>query len=943
MIDISAEALSGAASGLKARALPDGWADGLASGLGGFLNHFTDRTRLLSLQLDAGMPAGTLTSSALLVGRLRGTEQLSECYAFEVECYSADATIRPEQLLGRRVSVALHGGVSHGSDGVTGALTSGLSGSLSGGLPSLSGISTDKVSRWFNGVIQRVVPRQSDGGMARIDLTVVPHFALLGIGRVARTYQELSVPDILDAELSRWQAALPDLQWRFDLSATYPVRSYTVFHRETALAACQRLAAEEGIGFYFEHLAPSGEQVGLQTLVFFDAVGALPANAQNEQRFHRASALERSDAIDRWQTERSVVPGSVALQAWEYKSVASLTADLPSQLVGSADDNPAANLTSALADYAPQTQNYGSGSDDLDRYARLRLEALEAHAAPANGAGSVRSAQPGTAFSLTNHHAFTDTAGEGANRFVFVKVEHDARNNLPADLLKGIQSNAPSTDEPHEAGYRNQFVATSANQPWRPAFDHTRHAKPPSPGPQPAIVVGPPGVEIHTDELGRIQVQFPWDADGLSTCWLRVVTPIAGAGWGHIHLPRVGQEVLVDFVQNDIDRPVVIGSLFNGTHTPPRFSDAGAYPANRALSGYRSSEVGGTGYGELLFDDSTGQTKTKLSSELGKTQLNQGWIGHPRFEGESHLRGTGFELRTDLTGAIRAAQGLLLSADARPQATGATLDRQELIGQLEVALSLARKLAELSTTHEAGGTDTQAQADLLQAIQGWTKAPQADAPNAAVIAASAPAGIALASGQSVTASAGTNIDLAAAQDANVSTGRKLMLRAAQGLSAFAHKAGMQLIAAAGKLSLQAHADGIEIGAAKRLHQYSLDSVLIEAPKILLKTAGAQLALDESGITLSASGAVQGHAASFNFSGGGGGGISLPGMPASSMGTDERYVVRQRGSGRPKPNQNYRIELTDGRVITGQTDEQGRTSLMADEATRIAKITLLNPS
>ena len=131
------------------------------------------------------------------------------------------------------------------------------------------------------------------------------------------------------------------------------------------------------------------------------------------------------------------------------------------------------------------------------------------------------------------------------------------------------------------------------------------------------------------------------------------------------------------------------------------------------------------------------------------------------------------------------------------------------------------------------------------------------------------------------------------QDANLSAGRKIVMRAAQGIAAFAHQAGIKLIAAAGQLQLMAHRDGIDIGAAKRLHQYSLDSILIEAPRILLKTAGAQIALDESGITLSATGQVQGKAAGFNFGGGGGGGIDLPGMPASSMRTNERVAFAGR--------------------------------------------------
>jgi type VI secretion system secreted protein VgrG len=724
-----------------------------------FLRSFTDSNRILSLHLDPGSPS----SETLLVARLKGREALSECYAFEVELRTADATIDVSELLGRNTGVALH-------------------------------CNTDD-ARWFNGVVSRVASRGANGGHARFDVTIQPHFALLGVGRVARTWQDLSVPEILDAELSRWQAAIPELQWRLDLCATYPKRSYTVFHNESALAACERLAAEEGIGYYFEHLPVEGSRVGLQRLVFFDDVVQLQDNVQPTIRFHRADVTEAEAVIDQWEPEQAVAPGEASLQAWEYKAVANLAIELPT--IGSV--GPAARFAQALQDYQPLAQYYGSGNGDLERYARLRLEAFEAHAAEVSGAGNVPSVLPGTRFSLTEHYA----VGAGRDRFIFTSIAHDARNNL-SDKLK-IGSEADSI----EPGYRNEFVVVRADLPWRPMYDSARHARPTAPGPQPAIVVGPEGKEVHTDELSRIQVRFPWDPEGRNTCWLRVVTPVAGSGWGSQYIPRVGQEVLVGFLQNDIDRPIVIGCVYDGTHKPPRFSDAGSLPANAALSGFKSQEFRGAGYGELLFDDSTGQIKTKLSSEFGKTQLNQGWIGHARSEGKSDYRGQGFELRTDLAGAVRAAQGLLLTADARANAKGNTLDRQELIGALDTALAVAKQLAELATTHDAGGTDTASQAELTELIRDWEDA-RAGVP---VIAGSAPAGVAWSSPKSINASAGTNLDFVAVQDANVSTGRRLFLRAAQGLSAFAHKAGMNLISAAGKLQLQAHSDGIEIGAA----------------------------------------------------------------------------------------------------------------------------------
>jgi len=247
------------------------------SQIAAILRAYTDDTRLLALRLDEGSPPG----QALVVQRLRGREALSECGAFELECLALEAGIEAKALLGRRAGVRLRG--------------------AAGG------------ARWFNGVVTGVAPRAADGGRRRYELTVRPALALLGIPRTTWLHQERSVPAILDAELARWQAKIPDLQWRFELRARYPVRSYTALYAETPLAFIERLCAEEGIGYRFEHLAPEGARVGDTRIVFFDDTPSLPMNAQAVTRFHRADLTEADDTIDRWEGERAIVPGAVAL------------------------------------------------------------------------------------------------------------------------------------------------------------------------------------------------------------------------------------------------------------------------------------------------------------------------------------------------------------------------------------------------------------------------------------------------------------------------------------------------------------------------------------------------------------------------------------------------------------------------------------------------------
>ncbi|WP_043581332.1 type VI secretion system Vgr family protein, partial [Chromobacterium subtsugae] len=215
--------------------------------------------------------------------------------------------------------------------------------------------------------------------------------------------------------------------------------------------------------------------------------------------------------------------------------------------------------------------------------------------------------------------------------------------NLPSELTQQLRALAPSllADSDSQAvPFASQIQAQRRGIPLTPAYAGTAAAKPTSLGVQTATVVGPAGEEVHTDAQGRIKVQFHWQRpdehptigaglDDKSSCWLRVAMPSAGAGWGHQFIPRIGQEVLVDFIEGDIDRPVITGVLYNGSHPTPDFSGAGSLPANKTLSGIKSKEHQGGNYNELLFDDTPGEVRAKLSSEAGKTQLNQGYLAHP--------------------------------------------------------------------------------------------------------------------------------------------------------------------------------------------------------------------------------------------------------------------------------------------------------------------------
>ncbi|WP_258186956.1 DUF2345 domain-containing protein, partial [Chromobacterium haemolyticum] len=363
-------------------------------------------------------------------------------------------------------------------------------------------------------------------------------------------------------------------------------------------------------------------------------------------------------------------------------------------------------------------------------------------------------------------------------------------------------------------------------------------------------------------------------------------------------IPRIGQEVLVDFIEGDIDRPVITGVLYNGSHPTPDFSGAGALPANKTLSGIKSKEHQGGQYNELLFDDTPGEVRAKLSSEPGKTQLNQGFLIHPRSNGKAEARGDGFELRTDSHGAIRAGHGLLLSTEAQNGAGGKQLAREQAQSQLDAALGLSQSLGETATGQQADTMETgpeeigpdnakaakkteghlQHQAAALKAWEAGSntdkdgKTAKDQAGQQPLIVLSAPAGIASLSQQSQTVAAGTNLDLVAQRDTNQTSGRRWLHNVGQHISLFVagvkDKIALKLIAAKGKIQVQAQSDSIEVTADKDVKITAIKGQQLWNGKkeILLTSGGAYVRIKDGKIELHAPGTVSFKGANHDWSG-----------------------------------------------------------------------------
>ena len=916
--------------------------DNLSDLLSSYASAFVQESRLLELRvLGVG-------SEELLPVEAKGEESVSGDYRVEVGCLSPDTHLELKQLIGRIAELNL--------------------------------LLADGGHKTISGLIAEARHEGADGGFSRFVLVIVPGLALLTHRTNSRVFQDQSVPEIIDTLLAEhrdaggpWAAAC---RWQNRLAKDYPQRSYCLQYRESDHDFIRRLLAEEGIATRYEFQEEDSssqrqdDATPLHTLVLFDDPYE-PTPAQQEKvRFHRADASEEADSLTAWDTARRLRSGKSQLLAWDYKPVTPLQADAP----GTTDQGEqGGQVESQLEAYDPQAHYYGADNDDLSRYTQLRQDSRDRAAKDYQGQSSVRGLTAGQWFQLEDHprHEGED---DDSRRFLVRHLNWHAKNNLPGDLTDGLPgllasaagqtaSDAGATgDQP----YRNTFTAVRRDTPIAP--DYAPYQKPTSKGPQTATVVGPQGEEIHTDDLGRIKIQFHWTReqdhpaggaalDDRSSCWIRVAVPWGGANWGHQYLPRIGQEVLVEFLEGDIDRPVVMAGLYNGSHRPPTYSGAGSLPANRTLAGIKSKEYKGNGYNELLFDDSTGELRAKLSSEHGKTQHNQGYLIHPRTEGKGQPRGEGFEQRTDKAGALRAAQGLLLSTEAKAGASGKQLDREGAQGQLDAAFALAQSLADSAAHQNADKTETgKARQDaegkakakgtqwhLKQALAAWEKGSNTDpehkggskeqpdeAGQQPILVASAMAGIGITTPQSATFATGQNFDQVSARDTNQSTARRWIHNVGQSISLFVQgvkdKTAIKLYAARGKVEVQAQSDSIEITGDDSLTVISSDDRIFANAKehITFACGGAYIKIAGGNIDIHCPATASFKAGDYKIEG--------PTSLSRAMNTwpqgnfDEELVLRWPFDNQPVKNRRFEILRDDGSKIRGKTDGEGKAGL-----------------
>jgi len=449
-------------------------------------------------------------------------------------------------------------------------------------------------------------------GMGHFMAQVRPFLWFLTRGQDCRIFQEKSTPEIIKEVLSDYGFG-SDIDDK--LTETYPKRTYCVQYRESDYDFLCRLMQEEGIYFYFV------EDNRKEKLILADGIGAhqpTPGGPTFSFKFRETAGYRRKeDHIFDWNAVEGQTPGKVTLDDFDFSRP---NADL--KQAKSIEKGTHSHKNHEIYDYpghlrqngmdSPQDADMSQIDEAAERKTRVRMEARAVEHVRWRGAGNVRNMANGQTFKLKDHPRVRDET-----EFLIVAATHklqvesdyedeETRNQMLDERLE--------TDESNQDAYRCLFEVIPKNEPFRAPI---ATPWPEIPGIHTAIVTGPSGEEIYTDDYGRIKVQFHWDRDGENnentTCWVRCVMPWTGKNWGIISIPRIGQEVVIHFEEGNPDRPVCTGMLYNADTMPPY-----TLPDNMTQTGIvtRSTKGGSADtFNELIFEDKIDEEFVRLQSE----------------------------------------------------------------------------------------------------------------------------------------------------------------------------------------------------------------------------------------------------------------------------------------------------------------------------------------
>lgn len=513
------------------------------------------------LRLD--FPKGDGPASIMLVNALVADEALSSDFNFEVEILSDNALMPLKDVMGKMVTISL--------------------------------VRDDGTLRYFNGYVFSFGFVKTDGGFAFYRMVLKPWLAFLRLKQDCKVYQNVTLTELCDLIFENYlqrdyKYHLIDETASMTLAVQYNESDHNHLHRRLEAA---------GLHYWYEHRAD-----GHTLCIGDDSTQAKPIAGTGEIAYQSQAGSLEDDGIKHWKPVRQLSSGKVSLTSYNFKNARSARTERPS-----------GNAQGTVESYEVYRDSgaYGFKDDDAgENLAARRMDVVDARGQDFCVESNERCVQAGQSFTMSGHFSGGysaslsdgEPAGNKAGReYLILSAHHEASNNYHDGQGSVSQ-------------YNNTFTCVRKSIRWRPRLGTQSHDTCIY-GVQTATVVGPKGEEIHTDEYGRVRVQFHWDRDGKSdeksSPWVRVMTTAAGSGFGHISVPRIGQEVVVQFLDGNCDRPLIIGGVYNVANMPPW-----DLPANKTQSGIVTrSSIGGksANANALRFEDLKGSEELWMHAE----------------------------------------------------------------------------------------------------------------------------------------------------------------------------------------------------------------------------------------------------------------------------------------------------------------------------------------
>ncbi|AJX30285.1 type VI secretion system Vgr family protein [Burkholderia oklahomensis] len=890
------------------------------------LTGYSQTTR--HIQIDTAMPG------AFVVERFHGREGVNESFRFEIDVLSNEPFVDLTPLVGSAARLRLATGAGE---------------------------------RCWNGYVTHAAYADSDGEITRYRLTMESWLALLRLRRNCLYFVDLDTEGICERVFGDY----PEARRRYELKE--PLRKFSLRgqYRETDDAFVLRQLSEAGLSFRIEHAQDAGKAAsGDHTVVVFD----------RRAEFQRGSAIsynlqdvgDPDGVITQFSERHQMVPDKVVATSWKASELLALAGHAQRQPDDKAPVLPVREI------YDGQRAGRFDTTDDAQRYAEQRLDALRLPKLIHYGAGSSRTLEIGRIHTLNGYLDKTIA-------FVPLSIEHEAVNNLGADIGQLLERG-----ELEKGLYRNRFVAAPEGTPIVPPY----RDRPTVHGVQTAIVVGEPGSRVSSTRDHQVRVQFPWmrgaaplpggltdtasrsnpaghaPGDHRSGVLVRVAESSAGPNFGHAFTPRVGAEVVIGFESGNIDMPVVLGQVYGGRVQPPFAAGEGS-DANHpgTLTGLQTQTLDGQSGSRWVMDDAAGQLRHELSNSTASSRLAQGYLIDQQGAVRGMYRGEGFELATQGWGVVRAGEGVLVSSTARRLATSTQMDVAESVGQLKQAVQTAKRLNESATAAQAGGfAANAAQADFLKAIDpaqegkytGAVNGQSATKPSgsrrdggdpverfaAPAVLMESPENIVLTTPHSAASYAAQHVHLTAQGDAHVAAGATVAAASGDAVSLYSAAGGLKAIASDGPVSVEAHTSTMEILADQSVRIVSTDERIDVLAKdaIVLQQGPNRITLKGGDITVETPGQFLVKAGAHPFPGPAAESASLPPLPipAPLALFDEqiRFVNEQ---GEALGNVAYKLKLADGSVVTGVTDDKGRTERVSTDGPTAIQSATLTPT